>query len=280
MKRIKRYLKLILGSFIIGATLNLFFKSFSLVPNGIFGFGIIYSIKTSMTLATTIILMNIFFLLLGYLTISKSIIKKALIPSFLVPLFILITNNISNIIDISSADLLLIAIFGGVLIGLGNRFIYQENRLVGANDIIEELGKAIVGPNGKIINYIIDTILVFFIIINFGINSALYAIISIFIIELMGKRSTIGISQAKVFYIITKKERAVKKFIMEELHYDITIFDVKGGFSKNKNKVIMSAIQTKDYYKLREGIKKIDPEAFITITDSYEVINDNVAINK
>lgn len=280
MKRLKRDLKIVLGSFIIGATLNLFFKTFNIVPNGIFGFGIIYSTKTGMSLALSILLMNIFFLLLGYLTISRKIIRKAIVSSFLIPIFILLTSNIANIIDISSADMLLIAIFGGVLIGFGNRFIYQEDRFVGANDIIEELGKAIVGPNGKIIGYVIDIILILFVIINFGINLAMYAIISIVLIEFMGKRTTLGISQAKVFYIITKEERTVKRFIMNELGYDLTLYDVKGGFSHNKNRVIMSVIQTKDYYKLREGIKKIDAEAFITITDSYEVINDNVAINK
>ena len=67
---------------------------------------------------------------------------------------------------------------------------------------------------------------------------------------------------------------------MEELHHDLTSFDAEGGFSKKKNKVIMTVINTKDYYKVKEGIKLIDPKAFISITDNYEVMNNNISIRE
>ena len=66
---------------------------------------------------------------------------------------------------------------------------------------------------------------------------------------------------------------------MEELRYDFTAFEAEGGFTKKKSKVIMSVINTKDYFKVKEGIKLIDPKAFISITDNYEVMNKNVKIN-
>ena len=203
----------------------------------------------------------------------------ALLSSLLVPTFVQLTSNVSDLVDLSSADELLIAIFGGLLISIGNRFIYKTGDSVSASDIIEEIGKAIVGPNGKIVNYLIDGLLVIFCEINFGLPAAMYSLISITIIEVMSKRSSLGISESKVFYIITQEEAKVKKFIMNELHYDLTIFDAKGGFSKNKTRILMSAIPTKDYYRLREGIKDIDPKAFISITDSYELINENISIS-
>ena len=42
----------------------------------------------------------------------------------------------------------------------------------------------------------------------------------------------------------------------------------------------MTVIDTKDYFRLKEGIAIIDPEAFITIIDNYESINKNVTLNK
>ena len=152
--------------------------------------------------------------------------------------------------------------------------------MASASDIISEISSAIMGSKGIIVNYIIDILLVFGIYSMSGFEQALYTVISIIIIEMMSYRTSIGVSTSKVFYIITKEEHAVKKFIMEDLKYDLTIFDVKGGFSKNKNRVLMSAIPTKDYYKLREGIREIDPHAFISITDSYELINENVEIQQ
>lgn len=279
-KKIKGLAKTILGSFIIAMAMNLFFSEYNIIPNGMLGFSLIYSIKVEFSLAYSLLLVNVFFLMLGYLTIPKKKLIKAVLPSLLVPLFVYLSTPLIEYVDLSSAEMLLITIFGSVLIGFGNKFIYHSEHLSGSSDIIEIISEEIIGHNGKNVNYIIDAVLVLFAYLNFGLETMLYSIVAIAIIELMSKRSTLGVSEEKLFYIITKEDVKVKKFIINELHYDLTIFDVKGGFSQNKSKVLMSAIPTKDYYKLREGIKEIDPSAFIAITDSYEVINDNVSINK
>ena len=67
---------------------------------------------------------------------------------------------------------------------------------------------------------------------------------------------------------------------MEELKHDITLLEAKGGFTKKQNNILMTVISTKEYYELKEGIKEIDPNAFISITDSYEVLNKNIKINE
>jgi len=280
MEKVKSYAKIVLGALIIGAGMNLFFKDFNFAPAGIFGFDVIYSAKTGESLAKTVLVFNVFFILLGVITLNRKAVRKSILSSFLVPLFVLITSNLSSIIDVSSADKLLISIFGGVVLGFGYTLIYGEHRFVCVRDIIGKISKTIIGPTGEYIIYLVDIFALVYVYLCFGIDATMYSLVSMIIIEYMVQRSYIGISDAKVFYIITKEESKVKKFIMNELHYDLTIFDVRGGYSKNKNKVLMSVIPTKDYYKLREGIKNIDPDAFISITDSFEIINENVAINK
>ena len=278
MKRIKGYLKVILGSLIIAIALNLFFTKYKIVPVGLFGFSVLYNLKVNMDLSLTFFLINILFISIGALTLQKNQIKRSIITAILIPIFILITKDIFKIIDITSADMLLIALFGGILIGYASRLIYQEDRFVSGDDIICQISKSIVGPNGKIANYIIDIILLFFVTINFGFENALYSVVSIIAIEIFNKRSILGISRSKVFYIITSEEQKVRRFIINDLKCDLTIFDAKGGYSKNKTSILMCAIKTKDYYKLREGIHQIDPYAFISITDSYELVNENLTL--
>ena len=98
--------------------------------------------------------------------------------------------------------------------------------------------------------------------------------------RILSQKAKIGTGTSKTFFIITEKENEVKDYIMNELKHDLTEFDVKGGYSNNKNKIIMTVMDTKDYYALREGIKTIDKNAFISIIDSYEVINKNKALEK
>ncbi len=88
-----------------------------------------------------------------------------------------------------------------------------------------------------------------------------------------------GSSQNKAFYIITKKQEVVKKYIMESLHYGVTLFQVQGGFLERKKDVLMTVIPTRDYFRLTEGIKLIDPEAFFVAMDAYEVKGGKITKN-
>ena len=58
----------------------------------------------------------------------------------------------------------------------------------------------------------------------------------------------------------------------------MTLFDVEGVFSKKKNKIVLTVVPTKDYFRLKEGIKLIDDKAFISITDNYEVLNKDLDV--
>ena len=81
----------------------------------------------------------------------------------------------------------------------------------------------------------------------------------------------LGTSNNKAFYIITEKEKEVKEYIIENLKHSVTTFDVKGGLLESKRKVILTVVPSREYYRLTEGIKKIDKNAFFTVTDSYQV---------
>ena len=53
--------------------------------------------------------------------------------------------------------------------------------------------------------------------------------------------------------------------------YQVTEFDVEGGYNSHKDQVIMTIVQTKDYPKVTNQIKQIDEKAFFVVTDSYQM---------
>lgn len=280
MENIKRYLRVILGCFLIGITLNLFFINSDLVPSGVFGFGVLYSQKTSMNLGLTLLLVNLFFFAFGYLVLKPKTLKKMIIPFTLIPVFTMLTGILPKVFDVTEVDPLLKCLYGGVLLGTGFRLIYKEGFFVSGTDVINLTTKEITYTRQYIVSYALDLLWLFLTYRMYGFESLLYSSLAIVIMEVLSRRATLGVSNSKVFYIITKKDKEVKEYIMNELHYDLTSFETKGGFLKTKNKVIMTVIPTKDYYKLKEGIKLLDPKVFISITDSYEVVNPNRHIEK
>ena len=77
---------------------------------------------------------------------------------------------------------------------------------------------------------------------------------------------------------MTKKSSEIQEYLTKELKYDITIFETRGGFSKKHQKLILCSVKTKDYYKVKTAIQLIDSEAFITITENYEIMNENTMV--
>ena len=105
-----------------------------------------------------------------------------------------------------------------------------------------------------------------------GAISMLYSVIIIYIISLMSDKVILGISDNKMFFIITHNDEEVKDYILKTLGHGVTIFKAKSNYKKEEKNVLMTVLPTKDYYKLKEGIKIIDEKAFYIITDSYEVV--------
>ena len=167
--------------------------------------------------------------------------------------------------------MLLSAIFGGVTTGLGAGLVYKAGFTTGGTDIIEQIiskyskvsmGRAIIMCDGMILLF--GTFM-------FGINNFMYALIVLYLISILADRVLLGISDSKAFYIVTEKDKEVKEFILNKLSHGVTIFEARGGYEQKKQKVLFCVIPTKEYFKLKEGIREIDMNAFFVVTDAYEV---------
>ena len=279
MNDIKKYTKIIIGCLLISLGLNIFIVPSKLIPSGILGLTSLLSYNYGFNNAALLIIVNVWILWLIYMLYDKEKLKKYMFPTIILPFFIYITSFI-HINLTSSVEELLIAISGAFIMGFGYSLMYKEGYKTGAIIILEDIYNDISGRNTRMLSRGFDVILIIIVFILYGIEQALYSSLTIVIIRYMTTKARIGISDSKAFYIITTKEKEIKKYLMEELHHDLTAFDAEGGFSKKKSRVIMTVISTKDYFKVKEGIQMIDPKAFISVTDNYEVMNKNVKINE
>lgn len=276
----KKSLKIISGSLLIALAFNIFFLPYEIVPNGIFGAAALLNFKTGYDSSLFLIIVNLSLIIISLITLGTNKSKEYVWPSLLIPVFIFLDSNFNNYLVLDNFEKILAVIVGSFITGLGYSLIYKEGNNVGGLDIIQDIINSATRYRRHIYSYIFEVIIIFFTVISLGLESMIYSILVIVIVRYMTTKTKIGISTSKTFYIITTKESEVKDYIMNELNHDLTEFNVKGGFSKNKAKILMTTIDTKDYYLLKEGILLIDPEAFITITDSYEVINKNMSMLK
>ena len=188
------------------------------------------------------------------------------------------TKDIASIIHFDVDNMLLIAIFGASLSGLGNGLTFKYGFSTGGSDIIcqvmSKYFKISIGNAMKILNFIIIIGSGFFLgsrgDYSYQWENVMYAIIAIYIITLLTDRVLLGISDSKSFYIITEHETSIKNFLMRELGKGVTVLEASGGYTGNRKKVLLCAIPTKDYFLAKEGILELDKDAIILINDLYQ----------
>lgn len=264
-------LLLMLISLILSAILyNMFLLPLKLVTGGTNGIATITHYVYGINPAIMLFLLSFACAIISIMYLGYKRTLATLIAAIIYPILVELTSPISNIIS-SNPDKLLLVIFAGLLSGVANGLMYKTGFSNGGFPVISQVlfekKQISIAKSSLVINISIVLLGSFF----FGSTNALYAIIFLYINNIVLDKVLLGVSNNKAFYIITAEEDKIKEFIMKTLDHDVTIFDVKGGFMEKKRKVLLTVVPTRDYYRVTEGIKKIDPKVFFTATDSYQV---------
>ena len=264
-----------LGSFIVGVILlavgfNLFFKGYGIIPTGSSGLALLLSQYIPFDVSILILIIGLICLIIGLIAYGFEYALKMLIITLIYPLFVSLTALITNYINLENTSLFLIVVFGGGMIGFGNGLIRNSGYSPGGFAVIFDLMHKYLHISIGVATIIINLILILFCTYVFGFESAIYSVISLIISSYMVDRVMFGISDNKVFYIITTKPLEIKDYIIDKLHYSVTLVNARGGYTNKKKKVLMSVISTREYVKVKELLKKIDPGVFFLIVDTYE----------
>lgn len=265
---LKRYLYLIIAVTIYALSYNLFFFKNNIVYGG--GSGIAIITQNIIDPPIMILILNVFFLTLSYFLLGKKKTLNSIVGSMLFPLFVKLTANVGNYITIENDNLLLIAIVGGVCVGCASGIVFKTGFTTGGTDILNQIVakyfKVSIGTSMIMTDGIIVLAGGFF----FGWTRVLYAMIVLYIINIMVDKVVLGISNNKAVYITTTEEKAVCNYLLNELKLGITLIETKGGYTNKEKQMIMCVVPTSDYFKVNEGINQIDSKAVILVTDAYQ----------
>ena len=268
---IRRYIMLFISLLLSAILFNTLTLKTNIVYGGVNGIAIIIKHLYDFSPSIVILVISIIILLFSYMYLGKEKTAVSIISAILYPFLVELTSFIPQYLDIVVDDMLLISIFIGIISGFANGLMYKTGfsncGLPIISKILYQEFRIPVSKSNLIINGIVVVTGGFF----FGFTNVLYALIILYINSSILDRVILGISKNKAFYIITNEDDLVKEYIMEKLNHNVTIFNVKGGFLKKKDEVLLTVIPTRDYYKLTEGIRQIDKNAFFLACDAYEV---------
>ena len=266
-------LSFVFGVFLYALCFNTFLIPNDLVVSGFSGVAIVTQRLFGWNNQMFIYVTNFVLLGLSFIFLNWKTTKKNIVGSIMFPLMITITNPIANFLNdkLIGDDFIIILLFSIILYGVSSGLIYRSGFSTGGSDIIMQIINKYIKVGESKAMIVANSLIILLGMIVFGFDKGVYSFIILITSTYFIDKIMFGISDSKVFYIYTKKVRKIKKLILEDFKTGLTIIPSRGGYSKKRGHMIMCVVGNQDYYKFKERILEIDPNAFIIINKCYEV---------
>ena len=275
-KILTNILKIAVGSALFGLGFNLFLEPNGLNAGGVSGLSmVLYHFLGVGSIGLISALINLPLFAIGGMKIGKTFFFNSLLGMMLLSVFI----DVFSLLPIPETEILVGALYGGVICGLGLGVVFSAGGSTGGSDIIVRLLKL------RYQNVPIGTISIVFDmavaaltgIVFRDVNRALYSGISIFVVGCVIDAVVYHFDYSKVAIIISKDYGEIAKRIGTELHRGATFLDGQGVYSGENTKVILSAVKKQQISDLKQLVVEIDPDAFIIVQEAHQVLGDGFA---
>lgn len=268
-QNIKNTIFVIGGCLISAIGINMFLVNAKLFSGGVSGMAILVQYILKVPAGYTVLLANIPLLMLSYKKLNKRFTIFSLIGTVSLSFFLVMTKDLSGILTVR--DEILSSVYGGGLVGLGAGLAYSNHGSEGGMNIIVMLVKKKydsfdVGQLGFIVNCLI----VFLGMLLYGIDTALYTLMTMYIAAFVTDKIIHGLSRKKVLLIISDKEEEVCEYITTSMHRGATIIEGMALTGKER-KIIYCIVHVSKLPEFKYSVQKIDKDAFISIIDASEV---------
>ena len=267
---IKEYLFVIIGAAVIAFGFNVFLFPNQVASGGVSGISTILHGMFGWNAGIVQYAFNIPLFIAGVLVLGKKFGIKSFIGTIALPFFVILTADW----DAWTLNPLLGSIFGGIVVGLGIGLVFKGNASTGGTDLLAQIITKFTGLTLGTSVLFIDGVIAVSAAIVFDLEKGLYALIGLYVTTKTIDIVQLGFSQSKMVYIITRKETEVRDAIYKEVNRGITKLPAYGGYTGEERPVLMVVVYQTEFTKLKQVLKAIDPEAFVIVSDAYEVLGE------
>lgn len=271
--KVRDFSLITIGVLLVAISVVYFFEPNNITAGGITGLAIVinnylpYIPIGAMMLIMDTVLYVVAFIIIGSKFGGKSIYSSIVLSTFIYILEKFLPFNVTN-------DLMLATIFGTIISALGMAIVFNANASTGGTDIIAKiLNKFMHIDIGKGL-LIVDFFVTLLGAITFGINAGLYSLLAVIVNGFAIDKVIAGFNVCKEITIISHKNDAISKFILEELERGCTFIHGVGGFTGKDTTLLYTILGRNEFIKLKRFIAEVDKNAFITVGEVHEVMGE------
>lgn len=279
-QKVYEYANITLGSFLVAVGVAYFVNPAKIASGGVSGIATMVYHTLGWNPGYVIFGLSVPLFFIGMKIFGKVYGFKSLLGTILLSGFTTILVKVSGgngFLDYSdSLSVWLSALFGGVTMGAGIGFVMKGGANTGGTDIIAQIINKYTPLSLGTCLIIIDGAVIFASLFVFGIESALYAIVTVYITGSVIDKVALplGANTAKTVMIISGKYEEIAKAIMEKMDHGVTKLEGKGMYTGADRPVLMSVIPNNEIIILKRLVRETDEKAFLIVQNANQVLGE------
>lgn len=177
-------------------------------------------------------------------------------------------------VPLASEDLLLAALYGGAVTGLGLGMVFKAGGNTGGSDLIAQLLSRRIALGLGQLTLAIDAVVTLIAALVFGPELALYGAVAIFVSGGVIDLTLEGLPVNKAAFIVSEESQRIGDAIMHELHRGATALSARGMYSGQSREMLFVVVYRNELDDLKSIVHTIDPKALVIISDVHEAIGE------
>jgi len=262
---------LTLGALLQAFALRVFLVPARLASGGVSGLSQIINSYTGWPIGLMVFLGNLPLFLLGWRLLGGP--RFAFRTAYVIVIFSIAVDLPLALIpaDGITSDIVLNALYGGILSGIGFGLVYRGRGTSGGSDIL-----ARILSNWRDIpvsqSYLLtDAVIMFLAGLAFSWENALYALVMLYVSGLTAESISQGSNVVRTAMIITAFPNSIKEEIFTRLGRGVTMMDVRGGYTGKEKTILLCVVTRPEVPQLKSLTREKDPKAFLIIGQAHEV---------
>ena len=267
---LKDYALIVLGTFLAALSLPLFFLPYDIAPGGISGISTVLASVLPLSVGLISFVLNVPLFLIGWRTVGWRFAVRSFIAMSLMSLFI----DLVPVRDVSG-NVMLASVFGGVLLGVGLGLVVRAGATTGGTDMAAKMIHSRVAflPIATIL-FMIDGLVVAVAALAFGLQAALWALISLFVSSQAMDNVIKGFNTAMQFMIISRDSEEIVRRIHTEIDRGCTRLMAEGTYSRLPVGTLLCVVSRTEAPRLKKLVAEVDPQAFVTVCNVHEALGE------
>jgi len=265
-------LLLIVGGILYSLSYAVFLIPHSIVPGGVSGLAMILHMLLKTPVGIMVIVLNLPLFILAIQVLGFSFGYKSVIVIIATNLFVDFLLYYVKI-PTPTHNLILAAIYGGVMLGAGLGLIFRGGANTGGTDIVGQVlnryTNMSVGMSILVVDFVVITIAGF---TTYSVERALLGYLALFISTKVVDLILEGMDYARAVFVISEKTDPIVRAIYDKMGRGVTILNGFSPYTREDKPVIMCVITKRETGNFKSLVKGIDRDAFVILTDVFEVV--------